>query len=358
MSEVFFLPASTAAGPYSVGQKVARIFAALQLTPGLRRRSLVALKVQVGERGRPAPLPPAWVQPLARQLADAGMLPFFTDTCALQRGHLSNGVLHARAAHDRGFEPVSAGAPYLVADGLAGEAAVRVPVPGRNGRSATVAQLAVRADALVTVAHVTGHLQSGLGGVLMALGHGLASRAGKLDQSEALRPRVDTPMCAGCGVCLEICNFDAIRLEGGRAVIDQARCTGCGQCMTVCYMEGIRPDIARGSPVFQERVAEHAAAVLRGKEGRTGHLALLMRVTNHADSVGRSERPLFPDIGVLAATDPVALDQAVLDLVARETGRPLTAWTDRQPDPEPLLAHAEALGVGSRSYRLAQLPAD
>jgi uncharacterized Fe-S center protein len=107
--------------------------------------------------------------------------------------------------------------------------------------------------------------------------------------------------------------------------------------------------------VFQERVAEHAAGVLQGKEGRLACLNILLGVTNHADAVGKREAPLFPDLGILASTDPVAADQAALDLVAERTGKPLGGWTDDQPDPQPLLAHAEALGLGSRRYALTEL---
>jgi hypothetical protein len=298
------------------------------------------------------------VRPVARQLSEAGALPFFTDTCALYRGGLSNAVLQARTAFERGFDPAAAGAPYLVADGLTGDAAVEAPIAGgRHYTEVMVAELAHRADALVILNHVTGHLQAGFHGVLMAAGHGLAARRGKLSQAELLKPEVDTPMCAGCGVCLEVCHFEAIRLEAGRAVIDHRLCTGCGQCMTVCYMEGIRPDIARGSPPFQERVVEHAAGVLAGKADRCVFVNLLLQVSNHADAVGKAEPPLFPDIGVLAAGDPVAADQAALDLVAARTGKPLAAWTDGQPEPETLLAHAAALGLGSRTYRFRELAA-
>ena len=107
---------------------------------------------------------------------------------------------------------------------------------------------------------------AGFHGALMATGHGLAARAGKLAQTEALRPSVDTPMCAGCGVCMEVCNFDAIRLEGGRATIDHELCTGCGQCFRACPAEARK---ARWIFMAQTLVLTHPAGNIENL-----HLAL------------------------------------------------------------------------------------
>ncbi len=45
---------------------------------------------------------------------------------------------------------------------------------------------------------------------------------------------VDAGECAGCEVCLDRCQMDAIRMVEHRAVIDLARCIGCGLCVTTC----------------------------------------------------------------------------------------------------------------------------
>ncbi len=44
----------------------------------------------------------------------------------------------------------------------------------------------------------------------------------------------DPDLCAGCGDCSARCQFDAIDLPEGTAVVDVMRCLGCGQCVTVC----------------------------------------------------------------------------------------------------------------------------
>ncbi|MFW6113344.1 MAG: DUF362 domain-containing protein [Actinomycetota bacterium] len=66
-----------------------------------------------------------------------------------------------------------------------------------------------------------------------------------------------TDRCVGCGTCTQdVCVVDAIRLEGGRAVIGE-ECRGCGHCVTACpegaveltvedtsFMEGIIPRLS------------------------------------------------------------------------------------------------------------------
>jgi MinD superfamily P-loop ATPase len=51
---------------------------------------------------------------------------------------------------------------------------------------------------------------------------------------------VDDNLCAGCGDCLERCQFDALALPGDLILIDQGRCVGCGLCVPVCPTEALR----------------------------------------------------------------------------------------------------------------------
>lgn len=43
--------------------------------------------------------------------------------------------------------------------------------------------------------------------------------------------------CIGCGVCVENCPVQAIKMEGDKAVIDPATCISCGLCRSVCPVE-------------------------------------------------------------------------------------------------------------------------
>jgi len=355
-AQVLFLPSRASDSPLAIGERVARLFAALGLERQLPPRAMVAVKIHLGERGRPAPVPPSWIRPLITRLEKQGAHTFLTDSCTLYRGGRSNAIAHLRLATERGFTLEGAGAPFIVADGLLGEASIEVPIAGHHHRTVHVAQVAVRATALVTLSHFTGHMGTSFGAAIKNLGMGLAARAGKLQQHAVAKPSVDTSACAGCGVCLEVCAADAIDFADGVARIDPQICTGCGQCITVCYTEGIRADYGAGTKLLQERIAEHALGVVQGKAGLCAHLSFLMKVTPNCDCLGQPEPALFTDIGILASEDPVAIDQAACDLVIERTGKPIHHWCGRELDPDWQLAHSEAIGLGTRRYELRELP--
>jgi Na+-translocating ferredoxin:NAD+ oxidoreductase subunit B len=45
--------------------------------------------------------------------------------------------------------------------------------------------------------------------------------------------QVDEDLCAGCGECVEVCQFNALSLNG-TVTVSEVRCTGCGVCVPVC----------------------------------------------------------------------------------------------------------------------------
>jgi ferredoxin len=51
---------------------------------------------------------------------------------------------------------------------------------------------------------------------------------------------VDGDTCAGCGDCLERCQFGALSIPEDVCVVDVGRCVGCGLCVTVCPSEALR----------------------------------------------------------------------------------------------------------------------
>ena len=53
-----------------------------------------------------------------------------------------------------------------------------------------------------------------------------------------VKVKVNQNKCVGCGICIDICFVDAIRVSEGKANIS-AECRGCGRCVEVCPSEAI-----------------------------------------------------------------------------------------------------------------------
>lgn len=81
------------------------------------------------------------------------------------------------------------------------------------------------------------------------------------------------------------------------------------------------------------------------------------RLSVDCDCNGNPAEPDMHDIGILASADPVALDQACVDLVyAAPDGQSLVNRMESR-NAEQVLIHAEQIGLGSRSYQLVNLNA-
>jgi len=47
--------------------------------------------------------------------------------------------------------------------------------------------------------------------------------------------KVDKSKCAGCGACVKICPYGAVRIgKDGKAVINEEKCQKCGKCKEAC----------------------------------------------------------------------------------------------------------------------------
>jgi MinD superfamily P-loop ATPase len=51
--------------------------------------------------------------------------------------------------------------------------------------------------------------------------------------------KIDPELCQGCGVCMEVCRFDAIRIEGEVYSVDPIACDGCAACVYQCPEQAI-----------------------------------------------------------------------------------------------------------------------
>ncbi|GAB4363216.1 MAG: DUF362 domain-containing protein [Deltaproteobacteria bacterium] len=350
-STVWFTDLSSGPGR-SLLDKTGELLRAAGLAGRIRPGALTAVKLHFGERGNTSFVRPVYVRRVVEEIAAAGGKPFLTDTNTLYVGGRSNSVDHLRTAVENGFADSVVGAPILIADGLRGESWVEVPVEGTIYRQVRIGAEIAHADALVAVTHFKGHELSGFGGTIKNLGMGCAARAGKLAQHSTVSPSVDPRGCTGCGTCVAHCPSGAISRVDEKALISPGTCIGCADCIVVCPEGTVTIDWNEAAPAVSRKMAEHALGALAGKRDASLFLSFVQQISPFCDCYGHNDLPIAPDVGILASPDPVALDQACADLVIRAAGEDPFRKAHPEIDWTIQLAHAEAIGLGSRSYRL------
>lgn len=360
---VFFAPMRSAM-KRSMVTRAGGLLVRAGLAEAVGADDLVAVKLHFGEQGSTGFVHPIYLREVVRRIREAGGKPFLTDANTLYRGQRSNAIDHLACAVHNGFSFATVDAPIVIADGLDGREAVEVPVGGRHFESVRIGSAAVHADAMVVVTHVKGHEATGFGGALKNVGMGLGCRSAKQRMHADFRPEVDTPKCTACGRCVKWCPVSAITIGPDRAaVVDYAICYGCGECVAACPFGAIATQWKTDANMLQEKIVEHAAGALAGKDGKVVYLSFVTAVSPDCDCWSFSDAPIVPDLGVLASTDIVAIEQAAYDLVTRahglggSRGEGMAEGEDKFKaitgvDGTRAIAYAEEIGLGTRDYEL------
>ena len=364
-SKVFFWPLQASGkAPYS--QRMRRLYKATNFGSLITSGDLIAVKVHFGEQDSTAFLQPQWLIPFIDILRKAGARPFLTDTNTLYVGQRGEAASHSLLAAMHGFDPLRLGAPVLIADGLKSHNQISVPGIGQHFEHCYLAGDLLDADGMVTITHFTGHELTGFAGTIKNLAMGCASRQGKMHQHCGLGPRVHASKCIGCGRCVEVCAPGALALdESGSINLDRQACIGCANCILACKHDCLHINWDLDIRNFLERMVEYAGAFLNAFTWPLLHLSFLLQVTPKCDCKPYSDAPVCPDIGVLASYDPVALDQAGLDLVNtavhKENLDLKASRNDLFDDLHPrtngraILELAEKMGLGHREYALEKV---
>lgn len=349
--------------------RLRRLLKAVGAAKSVKPGALTAVKIHFGERGTTAFISPLWVKPIIAFFEKAGAKPFLTDTNTLYVGQRGESVSHALQAAAHGFDPNLLGAPVIIADGLKSGNERSVPYSGKHFREFFIAGDILDADLLVTLSHFKGHELAGFGGAIKNLGMGCATRKGKMQQHCGLGPKILEEHCTGCGACAEVCRARALVMGGeGRIVLDRDKCVGCAACFLACRHGALEVDWRVDIQTFIERMVEYAASLLSQQRVPPVYLNFILNVTPACDCMGHSDAPICPDIGIAASLDPVALDQASLDLVnaaspSCASGLPAGVLPGMDKfhalhghvQGEHALAYAEHLNLGSRQYDLISI---
>ena len=348
--------------------KVKQLLLAVGMPDRVKERALVAVKLHFGEAGNTAYVRPVFLRRIVDTIKEVGARPFLTDANTLYVGSRSDSVDHLTTAIHNGFTYAVVDAPLVIADGLRGGNETAVTVNLKRFKRVYIGSEIVHADAIVSVAHFKGHELSGFGGTIKNLGMGCASRKGKLAQHSTVSPKVKRKTCEGCGECVEYCAQKAISLVEEKAKIDRKKCVGCGECIIICPNQAIQIQWDQAIPAFLENMVEYTAGVLKGKKTSAVFLNFITQVSPACDCYGHNDAPIVPDIGIVASTDPVAIDQASADLVNNAEGLKSSCLTKNfkpgedkfraiypNVDWEIQLEYAEAVELGTRGYDLVSI---
>ena len=368
-AEVYFADLFADKESKSLPKKIEKLFKKLKPETFIFKGDLVAMKMHFGEPGTNAFIKPFLVRKVVDIIHSLKGKPFLTDTNTLYKGPRQNAVDHLTSAYNHGFIPSVVNAPVIIGDGLNGKDFIRVKIDKKNIKHAHIGSVIYNADAFIALSHPTGHLATGYGGALKNIGMGCGNRAGKQAMHADFKPEVNKNKCIGDGACAYWCPTGAIKLVNKKANIDKNKCIGCGECVSSCETGAIAIEWDTPMELLQEKIVEYAVAVLKNKGNKIGFFNFLTNISPDCDCLPWSDAPIVGDIGVLASRDPVAIDQATVDLINAQPGNPASkmnrtglpvnadkfqaVWENI--DYSIQFKHAEELGLGTRKYKLIKI---
>ena len=261
----------------------------------------VAVKLSTGEPGGNNFLQPALIGDLVKSVKGT-----IVECNTAYGGGRAKTEDHLKAAADHGFTAI---APVDIMDA---EGEVRLPVEGgRHLKYDIVGSHFPEYDFVVVLSHFKGHAMGGFGGAIKNISIGIASSAGKAWIHSAGKTE------------------DTEKLWSSLPAQDD----------------------------FLESMAEAAKAIAAHCGERILYISVMNNLSVDCDCDAHPEPPRMGDIGILASLDPVALDQACVDLVYASPDEGKVHLIERMESRHGIhtLEHAEAIGIGSRQYELVDL---
>lgn len=253
----------------------------------------VAVKISTGENGSNY-LRPALIADLVHTVNGT-----IVECNTAYGGDRANTAYHMQLAEDHGFTAI-ADVDIMDADG-----SITLPVTGGTHLTENyVGSHFANYDYFVVLSHFKGHAMAGYGGAIKNISIGMASADGKS------------------------------HIHSG----------GTGGSMW-----------GGDQDAFLESMAEAGKSVVDYLDGNILYINVMNRLSVDCDCDGNPAEPDMHDIGILASFDPVALDQACVDLVySSEDGDALVQRIESR-NGLLTLEHAEDIGLGSRVYNLVNL---
>ncbi len=354
MSKVWYAPL-TNSDDTTISQNVLKLFNEANFASILEPNEFTAIKIHFGEKKNIGHIKPNWIKPLINEIKKGGTKPFLTDTNTLYKGQRNNAIDHLMQAYEHGFSIENLGIPIIIADGLLSKNYSEVNIDGIHFKSVKIANDILFSDSLIVLSHLTGHILSGFGAAIKNLAMGAAPRSGKQLQHADIKPEVISEKCKACSLCIKWCPKDAIKIYDGAASIDLNLCYGCAECIATCRHDAIKYNLRGSSNLLQEKMAEYTLGAVKDKKNKVCYINFLTHITKECDCIEKAQDKICDDIGLLASYDPVAIDQASIDLLNEKIGEDVFSnlWPKNNYNIQ--IEHAEKLGLGTRKYQLIEI---
>ncbi len=293
---------------------MAKVFYSKGITPeklievyeklGVKLEGKIGIKVSTGEDGAKGYLKADLVAPFVKKLNGT-----IIECNTAYPGKRNNEKDHLEVAKKHGFTS------FADVDIMDAKGEFKIPVKhGKHLKFDLVGENFKNYDAIVNLAHGKGHMMGGFGANLKNQSIGIASRNGK------------------------------------------AYIHSCGKTKSpkLCWV------LKNEQIDFIESMAEAATAVadyLKENNKPIVYITVMNALSTSCDCDENQDDPVMEDLGIVASLDPVANDQAFIDMI----------WASKDPGAEKLkeridsrlgreiLPYAESLGLGSRKYELVEI---
>ena len=272
---------------------------------GIQLTGKVAVKVHSGEKGNQNYLTPEFWRPMV-EAVHGTIVECNTAYGDAQGGVRDNTESHLKLLEEHGWTK------YFDVDLMDAEGPDIVwPIPnGKVLHENHLGKNIVNYDSMLVLAHFKGHPMGGYGGALKQLSIGCASRAGK--------------------ALIHSAGKTDDRYETWKQHAD--------------------------STAFPEAMADAAMSVVEHFKGNIAYINVMKNLSVDCDCCQVAEDPCMNDIGILASLDPVAIDQACMDLVINSDDPGREHFMERVTSRNGIhtIEAAADLGYGSREYELIE----
>ena len=269
---------------------------------GKKLEGKVAVKMHSGEQGNQNYLRPEFVQDVVKHVNGT-----VVECNTAYEGARNSTEKHRKLIEEHEWNKYF---PFDLLDAEGPDMELDIP-NGKILKKNYVGKNLANYDSLLVLSHFKGHAMGGYGGALKQLSIGCASSAGKTLIHTAGK------------------TDDQTKLFGNLPEQDH----------------------------FLEAMADAASSIVDYFKGNAVYINVMKNISIDCDCDGNASAPCMKDIGILASLDPVAVDQACLDLVYNSTDPGKDKLIERIESLHGVhtVEAAAELGVGSREYELIDL---